>query len=92
MESLKIINSLDWPRIEAELMHKGKMLPEFSRDTNRLLENIRKEVTKLAQIEVNYRRTKSDGVWYSCQEQAEKINELISLYNSYHMIGLLVHR
>jgi hypothetical protein len=86
---LEIKSSLDWNSVETEIKHLGKMLPMFQHDIKRLCDTIRPEVAKLSNLEVDHRRAHSTATHRYCQQQVQKINETLKLFQKFHLMALL---
>jgi hypothetical protein len=86
---LEIKSSLDWNSVETEIKHLGNTLPMFRHDIKRICDSIRPEITILANLEVEHRRTRSRSIEQSCRKQAQKINETLKLFQKFHLMALL---
>ena len=85
----EIKNSLDWPVLQEHLHKLGKMLPEFSKDMDKIIKHLQEEVSQLSKLEVEHRRTKSSGSANNCIRQAEKINLELKKMEQYHLMAVL---
>lgn len=86
---MKIENSLDWPKVEQELIKLGNLLPSFRHDIKRISENVRSEVTSLSKLEVEHRRLHNNRTTQDCQKQLDKINEILKTVSKFHLMALL---
>lgn len=86
---MKIETSLDWPKVETELHKLGNLLPSFKHDIKRVCDTVRTEITILSNLEVENRRVHSHRTQQRCQEQANKINEILKTVSKYHLMALL---
>jgi len=86
---MKIENSLDWPKVEQELIKLGNLLPSFRHDIKRVCDNVRGEITTLSKLEVEHRRLHSNRTAKDCQQQIDKINEILKTVSKFHLMALL---
>jgi hypothetical protein len=86
---LEIKSSLDWNSVETEIKRLGKMLPMFQHDIKKLCDTVRPEIAKLSNLEVDHRRTRSTASHRYCQQQVQKINETLKLFQKFHLMALL---
>lgn len=86
---MKIQTSLDWSQVETEIKKLGNTLPMFKHDIKHLLEGIRPEITKLSLLEVEDRRRHSPRTKKDCQQQVDKINQTLKLFQKFHLMALL---
>jgi hypothetical protein len=86
---LKIESSLDWNSVETEIKQLGKTMPMFQRDIKRICDTVRPEITKLSTLEVEHRRVRSTATHRYCQQQVQKINETLKLFQKFHLMALL---
>ena len=86
---MKIETSLDWPKVQQELNKLGNLLPSFKHDIKRVCDTLKQEITILSQLEVENRRIHNPGTQRRCQEQAEKINEILKTISKYHLMAVL---
>ncbi len=83
MNSIK--NSLDWSRIEIDLIHKCNGLV-FQRDVRRMIDNIRLEIKELSIKEVQARR----GNIHRNDELIKKINQDIEMIEGFILVAALI--
>jgi len=89
MDSIKEIeSSLDWTEIEKQIKELAKTAPEFKFDVARFCAGIRSEITKLGNIELQYRQQRRDSVLQKHKDQCDKINRAIKDFSSVHLMHL----
>ena len=81
-------SSLGWQEIEQELRTLGKSAPEFKFDIIKFCAGINSEVRKLAEVEVDYRRTRRDSYRIKHKDMCKKINEAINDFSKTHLMHL----
>jgi hypothetical protein len=86
---LEIQTSLDWSSVETEIKNLGSTLPMFKGDIKKLCDSIRPEISKLSGLEVEHRRIRSTATHRYCQQQVQKINETLKLFQKFHLMALL---
>lgn len=89
MEDYSITSSLDWQMVRRKLENSRGNLPMFKKDVARMLHAIDLEVTKLGNLEVTARNTKSKASLNKVEEQAKVVNQLIRNFNKLYMFALL---
>jgi hypothetical protein len=80
-----ITNSLDWPKVRAELESKISQL-DYSPDIRKMLKNIDSMITDLSKIEVEARRTRRDN---HAKAQLEKINLAVDTVEKWIVMAVL---
>jgi hypothetical protein len=78
--------SLDWQDIRAELVKTVSALP-YNRDLRHMLFNIDKMVVRLAQVEVEARRTRRDS---TKSEEYRAVIAAIENFEQYCMLATLL--
>jgi hypothetical protein len=86
---LEIKSSLDWNSVETQIKQLGKTLPMFKHDIKRICDTVRPEIAKLSSLEVEHRRMRSTATRRYCQHQVDKINEILKLFQKFHLMALL---
>lgn len=86
---LQIKTSLDWSKVETEIIKLGHLLPEFNQDIKRIRNNISSMIKILSQLEVETRTTRSRSANDKCVKQVEKINEELKQLQKIHLMSLL---
>jgi hypothetical protein len=84
----QIESSLDWSKVEQQIKELSRSAPEFKFDVVKFCSGMRSEITKLANIEMEYRRQKRDSIALKHQEQCDKINRAIKDFSSVHLMHL----
>ena len=85
MTSNKINSSLDWNKIEIDLLSKSKKLIH-SKDIKRMIINIREEVSNLSKEEVHLRSGHSNVA----NELLEKINADIEVLEGFLLVAAIL--
>ena len=80
-----ITNSLEWNSLEDSLLRQARGLTH-GKEINRMIDNIRAEVTKLSIAEIDARRGKK----LAARELLTQINEDIELVEGYLLIAALI--
>jgi hypothetical protein len=89
MEDYTITSSLDWQMVRKRLENSRGNLPMFKKDVSRMLHAIDLEITKLGNLEVIARNTRSKSSLSKVEEQVTVVNQLIRNFNKLYMFALL---
>jgi hypothetical protein len=89
MEGIKEIeSSLDWTEVEQQIKELAKTAPEFRFDVVRFCSGMKSEITKLGNIELQYRQQRRDSILQKHKDQCAKINRAIKDFSSVHLMHL----
>ena len=89
MKGIKEIeSSLDWTEAEQQIKELAKTAPEFKFDVVRFCSGMKSEITKLGNIELQYRQQRRDSVVQEHKDQCAKINRAIKDFSSVHLMHL----
>ena len=89
MEGIKQIeSSLDWTEVEQQIKELAKTAPEFKFDVVRFCSGMKSEITKLGNIELQYRQQRRDSILQKHKDQCAKINRAIKDFSSVHLMHL----
>lgn len=86
---MELKSSLDWDNVKTDLNKLSRMLPAFSHDFYRVTINMEGLVRELANLEVEFRRTKSKATKESCKKKVKQINEELTQIKKIHLMSVL---
>lgn len=86
---MELRSSLDWDIIKTEINKLSRMLPAFSHDFYRVTINIEGQVRELANLEIDFRRTKSRSTKEACKKKVKQINEELHQIKKIHLMSVL---
>lgn len=89
----KLVNSMDWSKIESDLYNSMPAQLRNRNDVRRMVNNIYNEVRELSKLELAHRRSPSRNVKeasHEMEEQVERINQYIADLQMLITYGCLV--
>ncbi len=75
---MSLQTSVDWPKIERELLQKAKILPHAAQDLQKICKNIQLLVSQLSKEEIKCRKLKRQTSKHI--ETVEEINKQIDFF------------